>query len=65
MKNFIQSVKGTREFYPETMAVRQWLYSKIRSVSESFGYQEWDGPFLEKIDLYAAKSGEELVHIFW
>lgn len=61
MKNFIQSVKGTREFYPETMAVRQWLYSKIRKVSESFGYQEWDGPFLEKIDLYAAKSGEELV----
>lgn len=61
MKNFIQSVKGTREFYPETMAVRQWLYGKIRSVSESFGYQEWDGPFLEKIDLYAAKSGEELV----
>jgi histidyl-tRNA synthetase len=43
------------------MEVRQWLYSKIRQVSESFGYQEWDGPFLEKIDLYAAKSGEELV----
>lgn len=61
MKNSIQSVKGTREFYPETMAVRQWLYGKIRQVSESFGYQEWDGPFLEKIDLYAAKSGEELV----
>jgi len=43
------------------MAVRQWLYSKIRSVSESFGYCEYDGPFLEKIDLYAAKSGDELV----
>ena len=37
------------------------MYSKIRSVSESFGYQEYDGPFLESIDLYAAKSGEELV----
>jgi histidyl-tRNA synthetase len=61
MKSMIQSVKGTREFYPETMAVRQWLYARIRQVSESFGYQEWDGPFLEKIDLYAAKSGEELV----
>jgi histidyl-tRNA synthetase len=33
----------------------------IREVSESFGYQEYEGPFLEKIDLYAAKSGEELV----
>lgn len=61
MKSSIQAVKGTREFYPEAMAVHQWLYNKLRDVSESFGYQEWDGPFLEKIDLYAAKSGEELV----
>jgi histidyl-tRNA synthetase len=61
MKTTIQSVKGTREFYPEDMAVRTWLYQKIREVSESFGFEEWEGPFLEKIDLYAAKSGEELV----
>ena len=61
MKKIIQSVKGTREFYPYEMALRSWLYSKIRSVSELFGYQEYDGPFLESIDLYAAKSGEELV----
>ena len=61
MKPTIQSVKGTREFYPEDMAARRWLYQTIRKVSESFGYEEWDGPFLEKIDLYAAKSGEELV----
>ena len=33
----------------------------IREVSQQFGYEEYDGPFLEKIDLYAAKSGEELV----
>jgi histidyl-tRNA synthetase len=37
------------------------LYAKIGEVSREFGYQEWDGPILEKIDLYAAKSGEELV----
>lgn len=61
MKPTIQSVKGTREFYPEAMAKRQWLYQIIKKVSESFGYQEYDGPFIEKIDLYAAKSGEELV----
>lgn len=62
MKTTIQGVKGARDFYPEDMAVRQWLYRAIRRVSESYGYQEWDGPFLEKIDLYAAKSGEELVN---
>ena len=61
MKTIIQSVKGTRDFYPEDMAIRSWLYRIIREVSESFGYQEWEGPILEKIDLYAAKSGEELV----
>jgi len=61
MKNIIQPVKGTREFYPLEMAIRNWIYENIRNVSESFGYSEYDGPFLEPIDLYAAKSGEELV----
>jgi len=61
MKNIIRSVKGTRDFYPQEMAIRTWLYNKVRQVSESFGYQEFEGPFLESIDLYAAKSGEELV----
>ncbi len=61
MKNIIQAVKGTREFYPAEMALRNWMYAKIKAVSQSFGYQEYDGPFLESIELYAAKSGEELV----
>ncbi len=61
MKTTIQSVKGTRDFYPEEMAVRTWLYATIKRVSERYGYQEYEGPFIEKIDLYAAKSGEELV----
>ncbi|MCJ7717657.1 MAG: ATP phosphoribosyltransferase regulatory subunit, partial [Anaerolineales bacterium] len=61
MKNIISSVKGTRDFYPPEKFVNTWLYQNIREVSESFGYQEYDGPFLEPIDLYAAKSGEELV----
>jgi histidyl-tRNA synthetase len=61
MKATIQTVKGARDFYPDEMAVRSWLYSKIREVSESFGYQEYEGPFLERIELYAAKSSDELV----
>jgi histidyl-tRNA synthetase len=61
MKGIIQPVKGTRDFYPDSMAIRNWLYSTMRQVSESFGYQEYEAPFLESIDLYAAKSGEELV----
>jgi len=61
MKNIIPSVKGTRDFYPEQMAVRSWLYQMAREVAESFGYQEWEAPLLETLELYAAKSGEELV----
>ncbi len=57
----IQSVKGTREFYPEQMALRNFINDKVRAASESFGYVEWDAPFIEPIALYAAKSGEELV----
>jgi len=60
-KNKIQAVKGTREFYPEQMALRNFIYEKVRAASRLFGYQEWDAPFIETIDLYAAKSGEELV----
>jgi len=61
MKNIIKSVKGTRDFYPEEMAKRQWLIEKIRQTSQLFGYEAYDGPCLETIELYAAKSGEELV----
>jgi histidyl-tRNA synthetase len=61
MTSKIQAVKGTREFYPEQMALRNFIYEKVRAASQAFGYQEWDAPFIETIDLYAAKSGEELV----
>lgn len=61
MKTKILSVKGARDFYPEQMALRRWLYANMQAAAEQFGYQEYDGPFLETLDLYAAKSGEELV----
>jgi len=57
----IQAVKGTRDFYPEAMAFRTWLYGRVRAISERFGYQEYEAPILERLELYAAKSGEELV----
>ena len=60
-KSIIQPVKGTRDYYPELMAVRKWLYEAAASVSTSFGYQEYEGPLIESLELYAAKSGDELV----
>tara|TARA_B100000945_G_C20421968_1_gene618507 strand:+ start:995 stop:2269 length:1275 start_codon:yes stop_codon:yes gene_type:complete len=61
MTKTIRSVKGTRDFYPYNMIVHNWLYEHIRQVSNSYGFQQWDGPVLETIELYAAKSGDELV----
>jgi len=62
MKQIVRPVRGTRDFYPEQMAFRQWLYGKMKEISQRFGYQEYEGPALETLDLYAAKSGEELVN---
>jgi histidyl-tRNA synthetase len=62
MKTIVPSVKGTRDFYPEDMAIRVWMYNTMRQVSEAFGYQEYEAPILETLNLYAAKSGEELVN---
>ncbi len=61
MSQLISSLKGTRDFYPAEMSIHLWLYEIIKEISESFGYEAYEGPFLEKIELYAAKSGEELV----
>lgn len=60
-KQIIQPVKGTRDFYPEDQAFQVWFYRIIKEVSESFGFQEYEGPTIEALDLYAVKSGEELV----
>ena len=61
MKQIVQAVKGTRDFYPEEMAFRRWFYAKIQQVSERFGYQEFDGPIIEYIDLYSDKTSEEIL----
>lgn len=57
----IQAVKGTRDFYPELMATRKWLYGTAAEVAAEFGYQEYEAPLIESLELYAAKSGDELV----
>lgn len=57
----IQAVKGTRDFYPEQKAFQKWLYQIVQRVSEQFGYQEFDGPEVEYLALYADKTSEEIL----
>lgn len=62
MKLSTQPYKGTRDFYPENMRLRNWMFGKWRQVCESFGYEEYDGPVLEPLELYASKTSEEIVN---
>jgi histidyl-tRNA synthetase len=61
MKLSTQPYKGARDFYPEDKRQQNYMFSKLRQVTESFGYQEYDAPILEPIEIYQAKSGDEIV----
>lgn len=56
-----ENYKGTRDFYPEDMRLRNYLFSVMKEVVSSYGYEEYDGPLIESLDLYRAKTGEEIV----
>jgi histidyl-tRNA synthetase len=52
--------KGTRDFYPEDMRMRNWLFDQWRDVAKSYGFAEYDAPVLENESLYTRKAGEEV-----
>jgi histidyl-tRNA synthetase len=52
--------KGTRDFYPEDMRLRNWLFDQWRSVASTYGFSEYDAPVLESESLYTRKAGEEV-----
>src|SRR5690606_28635357 len=51
-----------RDFFPKQMRLRNFIFQKMVEVSEQFAYEPYDGPLLEEIDLYRAKSGDELIN---
>jgi histidyl-tRNA synthetase len=55
-----QSLPGFRDFYPEALARRNHLFRRWRQAAHVFGFQEYDAPVLEPLDLYKAKSGDEI-----
>jgi histidyl-tRNA synthetase len=62
----IQTVRGTRDFYPEDMALRQWIMDQWRQASRRAGFVEVDGPELESLELYTEKSGPEIAEqLYW
>lgn len=55
-----QPVKGTRDFYPEDMRLRNWLFDIWRETSLQFGFEEYDACVLESEELYIRKAGDEI-----
>ena len=57
-----QPYKGSRDFYPEDKRLQKYIFKKMRSVVEGFGYEEYDAPILEPVELYLSKTSEEIVN---
>ncbi len=55
-----QSLPGFRDFYPEDFSRRQHIFRNWRSAATRFGFQEYDAPVLEPLELYKTKSGDEI-----
>mmetsp|Transcript_32768 Transcript_32768/g.74931 ORF Transcript_32768/g.74931 Transcript_32768/m.74931 type:complete len:485 (+) Transcript_32768:51-1505(+) len=56
----VEPPSGTRDFFPEDMRFRNWLFDKFRTVGTLYGFQEYDAPVLEHDELYKRKAGEEI-----
>ena len=57
-----QPYKGARDFYPPEKRIQKYMFKKWREVAELYGYEEYDAPILEPMEIYLAKSGEEIVN---
>ncbi|MDQ3606231.1 MAG: histidine--tRNA ligase [Gemmatimonadota bacterium] len=57
----IKALPGFRDFYPEDFAVRSYIMAAWREVARRYGFQEYDGPPLEPIELYVKESGAEIL----
>ncbi|HJO22944.1 MAG: histidine--tRNA ligase [Myxococcota bacterium] len=61
MSQKLQPPRGTRDFYPEDMRLRTWLFDHFRTVANAYGFEEVDAPVVEHEDLFTRKAGEEIV----
>ncbi len=56
-----EGLPGTRDFYPREMRVRRWIEERWREVALRYGFEEYDAPAIEPLELFTVKSGEEIV----
>ena len=54
--------KGCRDLFPEEKRIQEFLFHTFSKTAKSFGFEPYDGPLLEPVELYLAKSGQELIN---
>jgi histidyl-tRNA synthetase len=65
----MERLPGFRDFYPEPLPhpdvwsadARQYIFNQWRETARRYGFREYDGPPLEPLELFTAKSGDEIV----
>ncbi len=55
------ALPGFRDVFPEVFARRRRIFGVWREVAARYGFEEYDGPPLEPLELYTQKSGAEIV----
>jgi len=57
----LQPPRGTRDFYPDELRQRAWIFDHFRTIARRFGFEEIDAPVVEHESLFTRKAGEEIV----
>jgi len=57
-----QPYKGTRDYYPADKRVQNYIFATWRKIALAYGYEEYGTPLLEPLEVYEAKSGQELAN---
>mgnify|MGYP001401789531 CR=1 FL=1 len=53
-------INGTRDFFPDDMEKREYLFKVWENVAKSYNFKRYDSPILERTELYIMKSGDEI-----
>ena len=56
-----QPLKGMIDEFPEDMALYKWMRGKIDKIARINCYREYDAPVIEPLEVFSAKSSQELI----
>lgn len=57
-----QPYKGAHDYYPEEKRVQNYIFGVWATIAQRYGYEDYGAPMIEPYELYAAKTGQEIVN---